>query len=131
MDLNSVGRLISAISVHYPAMKKHCTDEAGKIDRYFAEEWHRHLKDADFNKCLDKLDKYLKQGNKYAPEVTYFLQEDRKVEAFSFRGKRQWVVRKGRLFDQDGYEYADANNPYGEWELDPMGRLLLDGVLME
>jgi len=134
MDLISVSKLISAISVHYPAFKKNCMDEGGKISKAFCEEWHRHIGHLDFYEALNKLDNYIKSGNKFAPNVNEFLKESVKCEkasyAYEARNKIRFEVIRGRLYDQEGREYSDPGKDASIWSIDPMGRILCDGMLV-
>lgn len=124
MDLQQIGNLLSKIGIHYPNFKKHCSTEDGKmISKNFAEEWYRVIGYLDFEEALRKFDQYLKlpEGNKYPPDVKWFLAEktahkESKIFHAPVRGKRHlefmpWDQQHlhGRMRDEEEREYV--HNP--------------------
>ena len=121
MDLKSVGDLIATICIHYPGLKKNCETSDGKLNKNFAEEWLRQIGYLDYDEALRRFDQYLKlpEGNKYAPDVRWFLgmkhNEGQKEETTYTKTANKWHLvfsradkeqKHGRLFDEEDREYV-------------------------
>lgn len=99
MTLEEIGKLMSAISVHYPAFRRHIMDADGKISGGMAREWHRRLGYLELGEALARLDSWLAQPEerrKSAPDTTWFTPQ---------------AVRGGRTFERlgEGFDRIDAN----------------------
>lgn len=128
MDLNSVGKLLATISVHYPSFKKHCDNGEGKISKAFAEEWLRVIGFMDYDEALAKLDQYLKlpEGNKFAPDVKWFLSHkaEKKEEWVNPEFNFDRLDHKGRLIDAEGRMYAFPDKPDELYHYDKNGHIV-------
>lgn len=118
MDLTSLRTLLGMIAVHYPSFKKHISNDDGGLNSYIINEWHRLIGYMDFDDAVRRFDQYLKlpDGNKYAPDIKWFLSDkgQEKNETFHAPIKHRWHLefrrsdtekRNGRLFDEEGREY--------------------------
>lgn len=128
MDLNSVGKLLTTICVHYPSFQKHVAPE-GSIIRDYAEEWLRVIGFLDYEEALDLLDDYLAlpDGNRYAPDVKWFLKNKgaKKDKAYFSPGRRiDRLDEHGTLMDAEGRLYAFPDRPDEVYHYDSNGRIV-------
>lgn len=123
MTLSSVGDLMKAICVHWPAAKKNMLDGDGKISKAVAEEWYRRIGYLDDAKVEAMFTDYLtdENVNKYPPGVGYFLghKSQRASGSYTAVEARQKVrfrvSAKGDLIDDEGRIYADPEDPDAKW----------------
>ena len=135
MDLNSVGKLLQTISIHYPSFKKHIQNSEGMLSKAVAEEWMRLIGFMTYEEALKKLDDHLLgEDSKFAPDVSFFLKHKvvKREEAFHAPIQHIWhiefskgdVERKhGRVYDQDGCEYVHDPMYDEGYHYDDMGRI--------
>ena len=117
MDLNSTGKLLSRIAIHYPVFRRHITDESGKIIRAVGEEWYRRLGYLELDEALRLLDRYLDQpeeARKSPPDTSWFTRseksekKDREARAsYRSEGAGPYMVSPdGTLTNDEGMRFA-------------------------
>lgn len=129
MTLSSVGDLMKAICVHWPAAKKNMLDGDGKISKAVAEEWYRRLGYLEDGKVEAMFTDYLtdENVNKYPPGVGYFLghKSQRASGSYTAVEARQKVRFRvspnGELTDDEGRIYADPEDPDAKWYCNSSG----------
>ena len=134
MSLESLSNLLATISIHYPSFRKHISNEDGTFSKHVLNEWYRLIGYMDYEEALKRFDTYLMQGNKYAPDISYFAVKRKEEPVFQSNQKhvyhlefRDWDRQRihGRLYDEEGREYV--HNPVYEdgYHYDQMGRICI------
>ena len=129
MTLDSVGKLLARICVHWPAQKKNILDANNRISRTVAEEWYNRLGFLEDDAVDGMLEEYLLDDsvNRYAPNVAYFLghKKQKKSSAYydweSRKQNRYRINKWGDLVDQEDRIYADPDDPDGAWSVNDNG----------
>lgn len=137
MDIEQTKSLLEKISVHYPAFGRRITGQDNFILHGLAEEWYRSIGYLDLDEALRNLDRYLSEGHRTAPVPMQLkncpVKEESKSQLVqSFSVARSWTIKKGRLFDTDGYEYLHTPDYTGKYHLDNQGHICTDdGAVVE
>lgn len=115
MDKEFISNLLGTICIHYPSAEKNYKNPDGTVKENVINEWYRCIGWMEASDAIRRLDEYLMQddGNKFAPTIKWFMWDAKKNQSrrevyFAERKDRQWFVDQfGRLFDEEGREYAD------------------------
>lgn len=115
MDKEFIGKLLGIICIHYPSSEKNYKNPDGTVKENVINEWYRCIGWMNAPDAIKRLDEYLMQdeGNKFAPTIKWFMWDAKKNQSrrevyFADRKDRQWFVDQfGRLYDEEGREYAD------------------------
>lgn len=128
MTLDSVGKLLIKICVHWPAQKKNLLDANNNVSKAVAEEWYNRIGFLEDSRVDELLEEYLldDESNRYAPNVAYFLGHKKQKKSSAYydwksRAQNRYRIFKGDLVDQDGRVYADSDDPDGEWFVNANG----------
>lgn len=134
MDLNSVAKLLSAISVHYPKFRQQISTEDGKIDRSVAEEWYKRIGYLDYEEADKRFEKYLRTSEaKYPPTISYFMNyTENKKPQFHYNGHIKYHVGKhGELLDEEDREYINPNDMLTPYTYNETGHIVQGGRLVQ
>lgn len=113
MDMQSIGKLLQSICVHYPSFKKEAVGPDNKFYRSYIEEWHKHIGFLDCEEAEQMLTDWIMSDNgKYAPKVSDFLKaKDRKKPKAAYfmdnTPRRYHIGRHGELLDENEMEYGN------------------------
>lgn len=119
MDIQSIGKLLQSICVHYPSFKKEAVGPDNKFYRSYMDEWHKHIGFLDYEEAEQILTDWIMSDNgKFAPKVSDFLKaKDRKKPKTAYfmdnTPRRYHIGRHGELLDEEEMEYG-GNYANGE-----------------
>jgi len=129
VTLDSIGKLLSSICIHWPAQKKHYLNPVtGNVSKIVAEEWYKRMGFLDDEKVEELFTQYLTSDDvKYPPTVGYFLghkTERKSSHYWAPRNENRYrVSKRGELIDQEGRVYADPEDPEGIFYINASGHL--------
>lgn len=140
MNLGEIAQLLDSISVHYPSFRKSIETTDGRISETHLKEWYRRIGFMDYEDADAKLTRYLSlpDGNKFPPNVSWFLNNKAPTEAKqkTFVGHdpdRKFKIEKRgyryRLFDEEGREYGTPGDE-SDFYYDNMGRICQSGKVV-
>lgn len=122
--------LLSKITVHYPAMDQRWKHDDGKFRKDVVEEWYRLIGFLSYEDAMKKFDQYLRlpDGNRYAPDVKWFLTAHSPSQAREEPRKPgtgfDRIDRFGNLTDAEGRLYAFSEKPYEKYHYDSSMRIM-------
>ena len=131
MDLLQTTTLLEKISVHYPTFGRRISGQDGFISYPVVEEWNRSIGYLDLEEALRNLDRYLEEGHKTAPAPMDLRNNRKKATQPQTQTQlptvhKTWTVKRGRLYDGDGYEYTHDPTYTGRYHYDTEGRIATD-----
>lgn len=129
MTLDSIGKLIVQICVHWPNAKKNYLTAEGKVSKTVAEEWYRRIGFLEDDQADKMFEEYLTNAdvNKYPPGVPYFLgQKPHRPSKYHHApdmANLRFTVERGDIIDQEGRIWAGPEDPERKYYVNGLGHI--------
>lgn len=143
MNLDSIGKLLTKITINYPRFRKDIsTQDGSRIRKDVAEEWMRHIGYLSFDEALERLDLYMlgETGNRPPKPIDLRKCRPTRSEEWHSPEHHSWHLeftkwdtsqRHGRLYDQEGREYVHDPTYEDGYHYNQEGRICtIDGKVV-